>query len=881
MRRKLSLERDIAAQVDDELAHHIRLTIAELEASGLTSEEARREAYRRFGDIGRIRAEVAAIDARSAAEERRAHWWEAIRQDARFALRTLRRTAGYAVVAVLSLAIGIGATTTMVSVVDAVDRRALHFPQGERLVLARPRSPATDAFCPRCPGGATLDELDRWRATLHSFEAIEGIQNGYRRWHDGNDVEVADVGEVTAGTLALLGSTPILGRLLQPSDSLPGAPLAVLLAESIWRARFGADSTVIGRTLWLARRNREQPLPPVAHTIVGVVRDIPGLMASPDGGNQFWTVLQSSPALDRSEHRLVLAGRLKPGATLDDGRTELETIVALDRSDVAPHEGIEVRGLRDALLADFPYGRTRFALLGVVAFVLLLAAVNVANLSLARASARRHELAVRASLGAARGRIVRQLLTESVCVAAMGGVLGTLFAAWGTTLVSAQMHLPLLGIFPGVDGTTLLVAVAVSLVTGIGFGLAPALGMSSDAAHALRRAGSRGSSRRVSARLESGLVISQVALALVLVTGAGLLGSELLGLQRDAIGFDPRHVFHIQVPTAALPNGPRGLRPFVDDLTERVRSTPGVVAASIFTSVGSAVVRTEDQAPADTTRQPYVVDVDERFLPTLRAPIVRGRGFTVSDAGRPVAIVTVSTARAFWPGDDAIGQRLLVHDSSGGTWSTVIGIASDAKWIGGLRGRPHPMIYRPPDPAPRLGVVIIVRTGEDVATTIAALRELVRSVTGATLASNDVKHLGQRIEGELVTPRFNAVVVASFAGFALLLAAMGIYGVVATNVAARTRELGIRIALGARPQTMVALVARRALILTCAGVAVGVGGALAVTRALRSMLYTTSPSDPRALAVAALCLTIVSVVAARMPASRAAKLQSSEVLRLD
>jgi predicted permease len=444
------------------------------------------------------------------------------------------------------------------------------------------------------------------------------------------------------------------------------------------------------------------------------------------------------------------------------------------------------------------------------------------------------------------------------------------------------MQLPLLGVLPGIDGTTLVVAIGVSLATGIGFGLAPALGLASDAGQTLRRTGLRGSSRRVSARLESGLVVSQVALALMLVTGAGLLGSELLWLERDAVGFDPRHVYHIQVPTTDLPKGSRGLRPFVDDLSARVRATPGVVAASIFTSVGSAPVRTEGQATADSTRDTYVVDVDERFLPTLRAPIVRGRGFTAADAGAPVAIVSESTARSFWPGDDAIGKRLFVQDSSGGAWSTVVGVASDAKWIEGLRSRrPHPMIYRPPDPAPGLGVVIIVRTGADDAPTIAALREVVRTATGATLANNDVKHIGDRIDEQLVAPRFNAAVVASFALFALLLAAMGIFGVVATSVGARTREIGIRVALGARPQMMITLVARRALVLSAAGVACGVGGAFAVTRSLRSMLYATSPSDPRVFAVAASCLAIVAIVAAWTPARRAARLRSSDVLRSD
>ena len=883
---RLPFSRSAAERAGDEVEHHLRLLTAELTAQGMAPDEARREAVRRFGDPERIRAEMAAVDERWEAEERRASWWADLTQDARFAARTLRRAPGYVAVAVLSLAVGIGATTTMVSVVDAIDRRALRFPDGERLARIELLSPADDPACRRCPVSPSLEDLAAWRAGARALDAVEGWDHPVAVWQRPDGREMLNVGRATAGLLPLLGARPVLGRSLEARDDAPGAPLVAVLDEGFWRSRLGADPAIIGSTIHLAARSYERAQPPRAYTIVGIVPSVPGLASLLSDGYQAWTARSAAGDAGTQRRALFVVGRVRPGVALERARLEIESATAAAPLGESGRRigGVRLTSFRESLLGDFAPGRTRRELLGIAAMVLLLAVVNVASLALARAGARRRELAVRGALGAPRGRLVRQLLTESVCLAAAGGAAGTLLAFWATSFLTARMSLGSLGVRASTDLVALGAALAVSFAAGLSFGLAPALGLSrTGAGEALRAAGARGASRRTSARLEAALVVAQVALALVLLTGAGLLGRELLQLQWKQVGFEPRRLYQLQVQSADFPRGGAPvLRALADETARRLADVPGVVAATVFTSSREhPKVRAERGARAPEALEPFVLDVDGGFFATIGSPVLRGRTFSPGDDPSSVAIVTESAARALWPAGDALGERLHVADAAGGAWLTVVGVVPDARWLSSLRGKPEPVVFRPPQPRPEMGVGVLFRTGEDAGAALAAVFAAVRQIPGASVESDNVRSLEAFIGDQLAGPRLNASVLGGFAVFALLLASMGIYGVVALTVAARTREIGIRIALGAQPAAVVALAARRGVLLSAAGVVAGIAAAAGLTRVLRSMVRVTSTTDPSVFVAAALALALVAALAAWLPARRATRLDPAQVLRAE
>ena len=794
-------------------------------------------------------------------------------QDARYAVRTLARRPLIALAAVGTLALGIGATTAVYSVASAVLLLSAPFPHADRLTALWTRSAGNPQ------GGVAYPDYVEWRARTRAFDAMAVIRP--------ISVNLTGTGapDRLVGTYAsasifdLLGVRAAAGRLFTEAeaDAATAQPVAVLTWEA-WQARFGGDPAVIGRAVTI----NGAPM-----TVVGV---LPAKFQPPYGTADIWLPIGTYRSLERGDRGMMVIARRRPGVTVAAADRELARVAAeLAREHPTTNAGVSASAvsLRDQLVGDVR--PALLTLLAAVGAVLLIACFNVANLQLARAAARHGELSLRAALGAPRSRIVRQLLTESVLLAGVGGLVGVLLA-WGAVGV-LRANIPATVFYFGeiaLDVPVLAFAAAVTIATGVLFGLAPALSATRAAvADALR---ARAATPRLGGRLRLRdlFVVAQVALSLVLVVSGGLLVRSLVALRDVELGFDRAGVITMEFrlpPTKYATD--ESTVAFMARATEALRRVPGVTSAAMVRALplsgnyATAGYTVDGGAtrPAGEDTEALVNAATPGYFATLRIPLQAGRDFNSGDlaATQPVAIVSTTLAAREWPGRSALGRRVRADGDS--VWRTVVGVAGDVRH-GALTEPPRPAIYAPFAQSPGIFSTVVART----ATSAESMGPAVRGAIWAVDRDQPVwkiRTLESLVDRALGQPRFTIALVGAFAAVALLLAAIGIYGVISYSVTQRTAELGIRLALGARRDRVLGLVVRQGMALTAAAVAVGTIGAFAASRLLQQQLFGVSAADPLVFVGAPVVVALVALLATYMPARRASRLDPTAALRSD
>ena len=795
-------------------------------------------------------------------------------QDLKYAVRALRRTPAFTLAAVACLALGIGANTAIFSVIDGVLLRPLPFKDPSSLVMVweTNRSHGRDRNVV-----SPADYLD-WRAQNSTFSEI-GSYIDWRANLTGVDepVEVARA-IATATFFRVLDVAPDLGRVYTPEEDAPNGPNVVVLSHRLWERHFGARRDALGTRLELDGR---------PFTVIGVMPESFGIEGS---RAELWTPMHLDASVDyrtRTGRYLTCIARLKPGVTPQRAQADMSVIARRLESahpifntgwgaNVVPMYEQVVGGVRRALLV----------LGGVVAFVLLIACANVANLLLARSTARTREVAVRAALGAGRGRMVRQLLTESVVLSALGSAVGLVLAYWGVQTVKAlaPRGVPRVNSI-AIDGWTMTFTLVVALATGVLFGLAPALQAGRGNLQTILREGSRGSTGSSRARVM--LVAAQVALSLVLLIGAGLMMRSFVRLQSVDPGFDPDGVLTGRIQLAGERyRAPAAASAFFDQILERVEKVPGVEAAGAinwlpFSGDGSATSYWIEGRPVPPPTSEFVADVravDPRYFRTMRIRVKRGQPFDARANTESPKQVVVNEAfvRVHFPTSNPIGEHVLMP------WddtlrAEIVGVVADTKHAG-LDSLARPMIYWAMKQFPTNFMTLVVRTKGDPMSLAPAIAREVRALD-ANQPFADPKPLDAYLRQSVAQRRFSMTLLGVFSGLALVLAALGIYGVLAYSVAQRTREIGVRMALGARDSTVAGMVVREALGVVGVGLAIGVAGAVALTRVLATLLYNISPTDPVTFAGVTLALGAVAVAASYFPARRAARVDPIVALR--
>jgi putative ABC transport system permease protein len=804
-------------------------------------------------------------------------------QDVRYGARTLWKSPGFTLVAVVALALGIGANTAIFSVVDAVLLRALPYRHASRLMLvwehkrtsANPHNVANP--------GNFLD----WRDQAQSFDDMAAfVDVRFNLTGTGAPVEIP--GQVSTGNLfALLGADAQLGRTYTVADEEPGRSDVVVLSHSLWQRQFGGDPAIVGKSITMNGR---------AVTVLGVMP-----------ANFKWFIKENSlsgkPAevwtpnrwanRQRSGRFLSVVGRLKPGVSPAQAQAEMDTIAGrLEQQYVDFNTGWDVKlvPVREQLAGEIK--PALMILLGAVAFVLLVACANVANLMLARAAARQKEIAIRTALGAGRWRVMRQLLTESVLLALVGGAFGLLLALWGVdALVALSPKNLISGDEVGLSLPVLGFTFGVSLLTGVVFGLWPAFEAArSDPHEALKEAGRSYTGSPRSRRARGAFVVAEVALALVLLVGAGLLMKSFLRLQAINPGFAPQNVLTMRVllPRTKYPDDAKKVA-FFRQAVERMRTLPGVVSAATvdtvpFAGLGSATSFAIEGQPAPAAGDSPVTDVriiDEHYFDTMNIPVVRGRAFTPEEATaeRKTVIVNETLARKYFPGQDPIGQRIAVNMKEENEPNEIVGVVGDARYSK-LETEARAMVYWTHPQLASSAMTLVLRTaGDPLSVSAAAQREIQALDREQPVA--DVRTMESWIDESVARARFGTTLLNLFAAVALVLAAVGLYGVMAYSVTQRTHEIGIRMALGAQPRDILRMVVGQGLVLTLIGVALGLVAAFGLTRLLGSLLYGVSATDPVVFAGLSVLLAAVALAASYIPARRATKVDPMVALRYE
>jgi predicted permease len=810
-------------------------------------------------------------------------------QDVRYGLRVLWQKPGFTAVAVLTLALGIGANTAVFSLVSAVLVRPLKYREAERLVMVW--EDGTAAGFPR--DGPSVGNFADWRAQNKVFEEMAAYdQRTFDLTGEGGEPEKIFGLGVTSNFFPLLGAEPARGRLLLPEEDRPGAARVALISHGLWQRRFGGERSAVGGEVLL---NGEP------YTVVGVM---PADFQFAYPAVELWVPVAFTPEqlANHAVHYLEVVARLKPGVTVEQAKADLDA-VARGISEAHPDDAANLRAAL-APLREYLAGNVRtplLLLLAAVALVLLIACANVAGVLLSRAAARRREIAVRAALGASRLRIVRQLMTESALLSAAGGALGTLLALWTFAflgqLVPAGMRATA---EPRLDSAVLWFTLAVSLAASFAFGLAPALQASkTDLNDALKQAGGRGgaSSGR---RLRGAFVVAEVALALVLLVGAGLVVRTLHNLRGQYAGLKPESVLTARTQLADNRyREPARRAAFYDGVLERVKSLPGVVAAGYTTAVpltrkGGAnglSVEGKDNGP-DANWNANHRQVSPDYFRAVGLTVREGRPLEERDGegSPPVAVINETMARSFWPDETAVGKRFKVGlPDSPQPWLTVVGVVEDVRQMASDEPVKAEMYvpYRQAAAHWKSSIYswftprdLVVRTSVEPASVAPAVREAVREVDPYQPVSG-VRTLEEVLGRDTAQRRLNVILLASFAGLALLLAALGIYGVLAYFVVQHTPEIGVRMALGASPGDVLRMVVGRGMRLALAGVGCGLVAAFALTRLIESQLFGVSASDPVTFAGIALLLAAVALLACYLPARRATKVDPMVALRYE
>jgi len=799
-------------------------------------------------------------------------------QDLRLCLRTFLKTPTFTVVAVLVLAIGVGANTAIFSAVDAVLLRPLPFGDPDRLVVVWERNIPRD----RRSNVASPANFLAWRDAQQTFTDLAALTlSGTSNLTGDGEPEQLRVQNVTATLFPLLGAEALVGRTFLPEEDVPDDTVA-LVSYRLWQRRFGGDASVVGRSVTIGGR---------ARTIVGVMP--PGFSLFDDTVDLWYPAGFDDSAREAGGRYLIVLGRLKPGVTIEAAQAGMDAITANlaaaypERdagwaSNVVPlHEQV-VGDIRPALLL----------LAGAVGFVLLVACANVANLLLARATARRRELAVRAALGAGRGRLVRQLLTESLMLAGAGGAAGLALAYGGLRVLvtlAASLGIPRLD-EAAIDAVALWFTLGLSVVAGVVFGLAPALTASRLDLNEGLRDGARGSDAR-GGRVRAALVVAEVALSLALLAGAGLLLRSFDRLLSVSPGFRPEGVLTMQVSLSGSKYRPDEARiGFFEELTRRVERLPGVVAAGgisflPLTGLGSATSFTIVGEPEPPPGEHPVADVravSGDYFRAMGIPLVAGRTFTGRERGEAARVIVINEAMAerFWPGQDPIGRKVAI------SWSDrvvdeVIGVVADVKLVA-LDDDVRATAYWPHarEDVTYAGLTLAIRTDGDPAALAPAVVAQVRDLEPLQPVAN-IRTMDEVVAGSVAPRRVVMLLVTVFAAVAVTLAAIGLYGVIAAVVSGRTREIGVRLAIGARPADVLRQVVGQAMRLVGAGIAVGLAGALALTRLIGSQLFGVAPADPVTFGAVIVLLAAVGLAASLVPALRAARVDPVEALRAE
>ncbi len=856
------------ASLEREVASHLVLLEDEYRRRGLSDDEARGAARRALGGLDRTKE--LHRDARSFI------WVDEVRRDLRYAARRLAGNPGFALTVVLTVGLAVGGIGAVFSLINVVLLAPLPYGNPGDLVVIWERQPdAGTSHNEVAP--VNYDILTKNHQAFTSVAAVAGFS---ATLSGGGGPEQVTGRRVTHNFFDVLGITPALGRTFRPEEDRPGAPRVVVVSHGLWRERFGGDPGVVGRDIVL---NKEP------YSIIGVM---PSGFQFLGANASLWTPAAfSSNELTRGANYLSIVGRLAPGTTVERAQLYLDHLAARLATVLPPaSEGfrLNVVSLHDEVAGDAR--RPLVVLLAAVGFVMLIACANVAGLLVARGATRQHEIALRRSLGATRSRIVRQLLIESLVLSVLALLAGVVLARWALVFL-AQLVPPEMLLFaqPALDGRTLVVTSLVALSTAILFGLVPALYVTRVDLSAALKSGGRGlwvpnAGRRV-------LVVAEVAMTLVLLVVAGLLIQTLYQLRYADLGFQPAQVMSLRtaLPSDAYPTHQKRVA-FYDDVIERVSHLPGVVAVGYSTSVPLAwkgattdfVI--EGRAPRPGARyQANLRQVSAAYLQTIGVPLLEGRHIAESDraGAQPVVVINQAMARTYWPGEHVIGRRFKPTDQAGSPWLTVVGVIGDVRQMGlDLPSKPEMYVpYRQFDLqawfAPR--DLVVRSTGDPTQLVPGIIREV--HAVDPTLPVTHIVPLDDLLDREVASRRIGTIVIVAFAAVAVALAVVGIYGLISYFVAQHTAEIGVRVALGARPGDILALVAGRGVVSTAVGIAIGAVGALATTRVVSSLLYGISAFDPTTLLLASTLLLAVASVASYVPARRAMKLDALAALR--
>jgi predicted permease len=863
---------DPVGDVDEELEFHIEMRIRELIARGETPERARELAMRRFGDYESSRTECVEIDERRTRQMARSEYFAELRQDLAYALRTLRRTPGFTIVAVASLALGIGATSAIFSVVHGVILQSLPYPAAERLYEVRTVYPDGTEYPLSAPDFMSIREGNK------VFDKVEAYTTGVFTLIGGAEPREVRGASVTDGLFDMLGMHTILGRAFRPEEHQPGNGSVAVLDHDFWQREMGGDRSVLGKSETIGGR---------PYTIIGVLAPDAKL---PQNADMYTTVLYDSSfsaatAFSRRGEFLRVFARARPQldvAALNADTRAIGTRLQTQFPGTNQRLTFSATSLQQLIIGDV---RTPLLMLfGAVVFVLLVACANVANLLMARASARQDELAVRAALGAGRGRLLRQLLTESVVLALVGAAIGLLVAYWGTrALVASQpADIPRLDEI-GVNATVMFFTLAVAIVTGLAFGVLPAVHATGTALMTALREGGRGAAGAGGHRVRSGLVIAEMALAVVLLTGSGLLIRSFIELTHVNPGFQPERAISFRVTMQGQRYENRdAILGQVYAVLDRVRALPGVSSVGAGTLLplsgrGALVdfaIGNEPPPPGVNAEIGYASASPEYFR-AVGTPLVRGRTFTEADDPQTplVAVINQAGARQWFPGKDAVGQRVI----AAGAEREIVGVVADVLQRDPGQA-PLAQLYVPLKQRVSRSARIVVRTAGDPLTLVSSIRAEVRALD-PNLPVAELNPMTELVSTSMARPRFYTSLLTLFAAVALALAAIGIFGVLSYTVAQRSREISIRMALGAPSAGVVRMIVGRAMLLAVAGLGVGLLCAVGLGRLLRSQLFGVSVVDPVTLVAVVGVLAASAVVASWLPARRAASVDPASALR--
>jgi len=786
-------------------------------------------------------------------------------------------------VAVLTLALGIGANSAIFSFVDAALLKPLPYENPERILQIWEKPPG---------GGnnvvSAMNFLD-WQRQTSSVEAMTATTGSSLTLTGQGDPVLLRAGRVSAGYFNVFAVAPFLGRTFTPDEDTPGKEHVVVLSHRLWAAQFGSDPRIVGKSLTL---NGEP------YTVIGVM---PARSAFDRSFNQLWRPLAFKPSeRTRNFHWLGVVARLKPGVTIEKARSELDAIgarIAVDFPDSNKGWGVSTLRYMDVVVGQ-QLQRSLYVLLAAVGMLLLIGCANVANLVLARGTAREREVAVRAALGAGRGRLVRQFLAENILLAIVGGVLG-IALGYGLMMwlkfMLPPFYLPA-AINVAMDLRVLAFTFALAVATGVVFGLAPALSATKlDLAGAMKEGGRGAAGDSGRRRLRSGLVVVEVALAFILLTGGGLLVRSFFRMMQVELGFNPTNVLTLRLPIAneRFPDSSQ-LSTYIRQVVTRINAVPGVMGAAStdslplegFSNGMPFLIAGRDQVDRANRQACGFKMVHADYFRVLGISVIKGRGLTDRDVKGtpPVAVINQSFVKRFMADQDPIGQRLLIQDIIPGQpqlgpeipWE-IVGVIADER-TSTLEGTVRPGVYVPIEQSPSTSVNVVVRSAIEPASLSRAITEAVHEVNRNQVVS-DIRTLEEMKSTSVASTRLRTTLLAVFAALALLLSAIGIYGVISYTVAQRTHELGVRAALGASAKALIGMVVRNGMTLTVVGLALGIAGALGLTQLLGTLLFGVSPRDPVTLAGSAAILAAVALLACYVPARRAARMDPLVALR--